>query len=60
MPKPPAGPVRCPACGRKGLTLQTRCLFCNVRHNEVRPVETAAGIAAQRERTRVRRSDTPN
>ena len=45
MPRRPLGPVRCPACGQMALPLQTRCLNCNARLNEVVPVETAASDA---------------
>jgi hypothetical protein len=41
MPHQQLGLVRCPACGQKALPLQTRCVYCNARLNEVLPAEQA-------------------
>lgn len=43
----PPRPVRCPACGQKALPMQTRCLHCNARLNEVMPAGPTAAAAVQ-------------
>jgi hypothetical protein len=46
MPPTPPGPVRCPACGQQALPLQSRCLHCNARLNEVLPVKPSDAVPA--------------
>jgi hypothetical protein len=47
MTQQPLGPVRCPACGRQALPLQTRCLHCNARIQKGLQAETTAPEAIQ-------------